>query len=706
MPILALPKTPQEHDLWVKAVAASSGCAVEGISKGLKYKLQQRFIVANGRLVCRETNKRVLVQSDFDDLWKKHHDEANHPGLHASIEGMKAEVAAVPKSLAIEALNDCQICRTKTTIKKAPVGKPMRSSAIWGRVGIDLIDMSSRPDNDYKWIYHAKDHASKFSYAVPLKSKCCEEVSAAVRQMFYLYGVPQILQHDRGGEFVGHQMKDMMAREFSQCKVIKSSPRRPTTNGLIERENKVLEERLLCWMQQAKRSDWSTALAEIKWKRNNEWTRTLKGKPAEMFFGRKSHESIAVVSTEDDDDVEAEDVDFDDDVDQREPTAPDADITPWAWYQNNKDKFEHEVVYNGTMTAVDADGDVADIVESLPGTECRDISVFIFGSVRDEQLMHAEGRKRDWGLSSSIIAPRDVRADVGDFPDDLINATPTSITYFNRLAQEAAGDADEPMQDEPMQDEPMQDEPNTETENNDLYLLYKFETGQPEKAVAVGRLDPTRKLVHGQGVGPKEGAFEVVSVLDQEAIGPDDEPLQANSFLVWPMNRASNNLGRDEETIRFRSSMFMQYLKNRGHAQQEWLKVAQREELKPGDHVLLNIPRVDRTSTCPRAMEGEVAAVNGAFVRVRTSAGLIETSFRQDQLQKIRGTKRPLEVRNDSVTFISAARAETALSNRSMCNCQMTANRQCKDKTQCTCFRNNLRCSSKCHKGKPCDLSK
>jgi hypothetical protein len=79
----------------------------------------------------------------------------------------------------------------------------MRSSAIWGGVGMDLIDLSSHADGDFKWIFHAKDHASKFSYAVPLKRKLCEEVTAAVRTMFYLYGVPQILQHDRGMEFCG-----------------------------------------------------------------------------------------------------------------------------------------------------------------------------------------------------------------------------------------------------------------------------------------------------------------------------------------------------------------------------------------------------------------------------------------------------------------------------------------------------------------------
>jgi hypothetical protein len=38
---------------------------------------------------------------------------------------------------------------------------------------------------------------------VPLKRKSMEEVAQAISSMFHLFGPPQILQHDNGGEFVG-----------------------------------------------------------------------------------------------------------------------------------------------------------------------------------------------------------------------------------------------------------------------------------------------------------------------------------------------------------------------------------------------------------------------------------------------------------------------------------------------------------------------
>jgi hypothetical protein len=61
--------------------------------------------------------------------------------------------------------------------KKAPVGKTISAKDIWERVGIDLIDMSSQSDGEWKWIHHAKDHVFKYSYAVLLKSKTCVDVN-------------------------------------------------------------------------------------------------------------------------------------------------------------------------------------------------------------------------------------------------------------------------------------------------------------------------------------------------------------------------------------------------------------------------------------------------------------------------------------------------------------------------------------------------
>lgn len=181
---------------------------------------------------------------------------------------------------------------------------------------------------------------------------------------------------------------------------------------------------------------------------------------------------------------------------------------------------------------------------------------------------------------------------------------------------EPEGESNEEQQDEQME-EKENDVPIDmhDQQSGELYLLFKYEASQPEKAITIGKIAPGRQFVHGKKVGPKEGAFELLTVMCNDEIGPDDEPLQPNTFIIWPLNRASKRMGMHEERIRFRGKMFTNYLKSRGHAQRDWEKVMQKEQLNVGDHVLVRISRADRSNTCPRVMEAKVVEVDGIFVK-------------------------------------------------------------------------------------------
>ena len=54
--------------------------------------------------------------------------------------------------------------------------------------------MRTRPDADYKWIAHAKDHFTRYSWACPLTNK----------------EAPTILQSDNGKEFVASIIKEIL----------------------------------------------------------------------------------------------------------------------------------------------------------------------------------------------------------------------------------------------------------------------------------------------------------------------------------------------------------------------------------------------------------------------------------------------------------------------------------------------------------------
>ena len=81
------------------------------------------------------------------------------------------------------------------------------------RVQMDLIDMRSRPDHSsgkiFRWILQLKDHFSKFCWAQPLESKEANAVYSVVRNVFFNFGPPRILQSDNGREFVNDMMNGL-----------------------------------------------------------------------------------------------------------------------------------------------------------------------------------------------------------------------------------------------------------------------------------------------------------------------------------------------------------------------------------------------------------------------------------------------------------------------------------------------------------------
>ena len=63
--------------------------------------------------------------------------------------------------------------------------------------------MQHEPDREFKWIFHAKDHFSKFSYLAALSSKHAEPIAQAMAVWISFCGPPKIVQCDNGREFEG-----------------------------------------------------------------------------------------------------------------------------------------------------------------------------------------------------------------------------------------------------------------------------------------------------------------------------------------------------------------------------------------------------------------------------------------------------------------------------------------------------------------------
>jgi hypothetical protein len=224
-----------------------------------------------------------------------------------------------------------------------------------------------------------------------------------------------------------------------------------------------------------------------------------------------------------------------------------------------------------------------------------------------------------------------------------------------------------------------------------------------------------RETVHGEKVQKDESAFEIIHVLSPSFKGPDDEPLSLGTFLKWKLSFVTNEMGNTLEAVLVRAPTFANYLNNRKYAREEYEKLLMnRRNLQIGDHVIINIMKgIDRTNTDKRNFEAEVIEVSKDMktVRVASNAGRLTQWFQQEQLELIRGQKRKLSIQDRDIEFTKACRYETAYGEHeamgnTICKCNLTSKGHCLNKKQCPCFKANLKCSSKCHLGKVCDLPK
>ena len=146
--------------------------------------------------------------------------------------------------------------------------------------------MRGDPDDDQKWICHMRDHFSKYSIATPMANKTSIEVVKVVVMWIMHFGPPKILQSDNGTEFKG--ALSILLQEHG-IKVINGRPRHPQCQGMMERANGVLKEKIAAWRCDHQSASWVSSLPEVIAGMNAQCS-SVTGKSAyEVVFGQPPH---------------------------------------------------------------------------------------------------------------------------------------------------------------------------------------------------------------------------------------------------------------------------------------------------------------------------------------------------------------------------------------------------------------------------------
>ncbi|XP_069611030.1 KRAB-A domain-containing protein 2-like [Ranitomeya imitator] len=212
------------------------------------------------------------------------HISTGHRGRTRMLKEVNRKFKNVTTESIVIYLRLCQPCQKKQKItKKGLVVKPILHSEMNYRAQVDLTDMQSNCDNDFKFIFVYQDHVTKFVLCASC-TKTAEEVAYHLLDIFSTFGAPCILHSDNGREFCNKVIQNLCVM-WPDMKIVHGKPRHSQSQGSMERANQDIENMLSTWMETNKTPKWSEGLRFLQAMKNRAYHEGIKCSPYVAMFG-------------------------------------------------------------------------------------------------------------------------------------------------------------------------------------------------------------------------------------------------------------------------------------------------------------------------------------------------------------------------------------------------------------------------------------
>ncbi|CAF4134003.1 unnamed protein product [Rotaria magnacalcarata] len=260
-------------------------------------------------ILCSSKNgNRIAVVEHYYQILQEAHLKTGHGGRDKMRHEITQHYYWIPSKIIDSFLSTCMSCQVRRPLKLHVIPTAIISLGFMTRLQMDLIDMRTRPDGEFKWILHCRDHFTKYSWAYALPSKEARYVAESLLQLFFQFGSCKILQSDNGKEFTAQIIKDLKIK-WPQLVILNGRPRHPQSQGLVERGNSTLCDILGKFMQDRDTSHWVSCLLPAIYSMNTSLAQGIKHTPFEVVFGQRPRlnmtlwQSISDQGIEDEDDL-------------------------------------------------------------------------------------------------------------------------------------------------------------------------------------------------------------------------------------------------------------------------------------------------------------------------------------------------------------------------------------------------------------------
>lgn len=239
------------------------------IDKQTKQKLaRNKWTLTCQVKVTASDNKKVVPKRDIYRLLCEAHTATAHRGRDKTERYLRNYYTGICQDVVNLFVSLCKLHQEQKSVTnhcKKPILTPIKANQFLGHVEMDLIDFRNLPCEchlRHLWVVHVVDHYTKFSWLFALQRKQTEEVAGALTNLFWMFGFPSVPHSDNGKEFKSKTMSELCGKH--NIKQVHGAPRTPSTQGLVERNNRTVKENILNILKERDESlgKWCTVLGE------------------------------------------------------------------------------------------------------------------------------------------------------------------------------------------------------------------------------------------------------------------------------------------------------------------------------------------------------------------------------------------------------------------------------------------------------------
>lgn len=254
-----------------------------------------QFVMKDGvTYVNRHGSLRAVVpESKRRDIIHYYHMEYGHPGISKTT-NLVSHYYWWPRisESVTEYCRSCPSCQMVKVPNTPTYGQlqPLPSPP----TPLELVAMDTMIMGASSHMVHAKniqvliDHHSRYAWAVATPKNTLDTAKTVLLNIFRSIPWPQKLLTDQGSSFHTKKFREFLASHGTQH--IMTTAYHPQTNGMVERLNRVIKERLAIAQQMFPKRKWSTLLDEVIHQYNKTPHDVTGYPPVYLMFGMNHHE--------------------------------------------------------------------------------------------------------------------------------------------------------------------------------------------------------------------------------------------------------------------------------------------------------------------------------------------------------------------------------------------------------------------------------